>query len=266
MRDVAVQTAKSAGGQRLHVLREYVQNEILALIQKSGANLKLYFVGGTALRFLYRIPRYSEDLDFSAGPNWNPEEFRDEMEEIRTGLALGGYHLSTTVKEDRIVQKASFRFSQLLHDVGLSPHRNQNLFISFEVDIRPPEGWSGERTIVNIVRPILIQHYDLRSLFTSKIAAIMTRPYPKGRDYYDLFWYISRWKNLSPLPEMLTAAIVQKGKERIEKDLSEWKSALRRIISGADWKTLARDVEPFLERADDVRVFTKDNLLGLLSG
>lgn len=43
-------------------VREYLQARLLRSLQRSGAMIPLAFHGGTALRFLYGMPRYSEDL------------------------------------------------------------------------------------------------------------------------------------------------------------------------------------------------------------
>jgi predicted nucleotidyltransferase component of viral defense system len=51
--------------QARNLVREYLQARILASLQRAGAMIPLAFHGGTALRFLYAIPRYSEDLDFA---------------------------------------------------------------------------------------------------------------------------------------------------------------------------------------------------------
>ena len=263
MKDIALQTARSSP-QPLNVLREYLQNDILGSLQETGAGERLYFVGGTALRFLYRIPRFSEDLDFSAASGWRPAAFAAKMGKIKEDLELAGYEMSLSVNDDRIVQRAELRFPGLLFELRLAPRPEQKLVIAVEVDARPPRGWSGERTIVNLYRPILLQHYDLRSMFTAKIAAVLTRPYAKGRDYYDLFWYLSRWKDLEPVPLLLKSALAQKGKSLPGKRLEAWRDLLGANIREADWRTLVRDVSPFLERSDDIRIFTRENTLRLL--
>jgi predicted nucleotidyltransferase component of viral defense system len=63
MKDIALQKTEEAKDENLNILKEYLQNYILFLMQKVGVNTSLYFVGGTALRFLHRIQRYSEALD-----------------------------------------------------------------------------------------------------------------------------------------------------------------------------------------------------------
>jgi len=265
MKDLAVEAARRAPGQELNILREFIQTEILGALPKTGVQQGLYFVGGTALRFLHRIPRFSEDLDFSAGPGWRTKDFGKAMEVIAAELRLSGNSVALHQREDRIVQKASFRFPTILFELGLSVRREQNLSVSFEVDIHPPEGWAGQRTIVNIHRPVLIQHYDLPSMFTSKIAALLTRDYVKGRDHFDLFWYLSRWKSLTPLPVLLKNALAQKPGRAKTFDPALWKGGLRAAIKSLKWNAVERDVLPFLEHAGDIQVFTRENLLSLLN-
>jgi predicted nucleotidyltransferase component of viral defense system len=264
MKDLALQAARASGGRPLNALREYVQSDLLWILQKTGLSLKLYFVGGTALRFLYRLPRFSEDLDFCAGRAWRAAAFRGEMERLERELRLAGYAVSLHPNEDRTVQKADFRFSGLLQELKLASRNTQKFQVSIEVDIHPPAGWTGERTIVNVHRPLLLQHYDLKSLFTAKLAALWTREYTKGRDYYDLFWYLSRWKTLRPEARLLGNALAQKKGLSSTIGLRNWKKRLRETVERADWRAIEADVRPFLERPDDLLVFTKDNLLLLL--
>jgi predicted nucleotidyltransferase component of viral defense system len=265
MRDIALQVAREAGKQRLNVLREYLQNYILGLVQKTGLYLDLYFVGGTALRFLFRIPRFSERMDFSAGPRWRTAGFAAAMTRIRQELNLAGYDVSLHVNDDRTVQKADLRFPGLLYDLKLVPRREQKLTVSLEVDVHPPRGWRGDRTIVNLYSPVLVQHYDLRSMFTAKIATLLTRDYVKGRDYYDLFWYLSKWKGLEPDPALLKNALAQKAHSREKISRTNWKIVIGKIVRASDWRAIEQDIRPFLERVEDILVFTKDNLLLLLS-
>jgi len=265
MKDIALQTARRSEGQTLNVLREYIQNDILGSLQKLGIHQRLYFVGGTALRFLYRIPRFSEDLDFCAGPNWKTNDFKSTMKDVASELRLAGYDLSLHLKSERTVQSASFRFPGILFDLGLSLRREQKLSISIEIDVRPPAGWVGERTIINIFRPILIQHYDMKSLFTTKIAAVLTRDYIKGRDYFDLFWYLSSRKELTPQMELLKNALAQKPDRAVSFKPARWKAGLSAVVSSLNWKAVVRDVLPFLERTDDIHAFTQENLLLLLA-
>ncbi len=80
------------------ILREYLQSRALQTMQEEGAFLKVAFLGGTALRFLYSIPRYSEDLDFSK-LNLKNLEFDNLLERIGKMLLIKLYlFLSVIVK------------------------------------------------------------------------------------------------------------------------------------------------------------------------
>jgi predicted nucleotidyltransferase component of viral defense system len=52
-----------------NLAREYLQALILQSLQREGAMTALAFHGGTALRFLFSLPRFSEDLDFALEGN-----------------------------------------------------------------------------------------------------------------------------------------------------------------------------------------------------
>ncbi|MBN2246411.1 MAG: nucleotidyl transferase AbiEii/AbiGii toxin family protein [Candidatus Aminicenantes bacterium] len=267
MKNIALQTASQAGEHKLNVLREYLQNYILFLMQKAGMNLSLNFVGGTSLRFLYRIRRYSEDLDFSAAANWNPPKFSIYSTKLEAEIEKAGYSCGFFIKEEKTVQKLSIRFEDLLFELGLSPRKNQNLPINIEIDTNPPQGWKSERSIVDIHFPVLLQHYNKASLFAAKLTALFGRPYTKGRDVYDVFWFRSKWKNLIPNLELLNNGLAQVKalKNRVTLNEDNWLEVLKERIKDLDWKEVKRDIRPFLENPDEIITFNQDNMMLLLS-
>jgi len=148
LRDIALQIAsESMGGQR-HVLREYLQNYLLFLMQKTKMNESLFFVGGTALRFLYGIRRYSEDLVFTAGEEWVSSSLKLFMSKIGRELEQAGYDMTIRLKDNKTVQRMMVRFAGLLYELGLSGRKKENISIHLEVDLNPPLGWKEERTVV----------------------------------------------------------------------------------------------------------------------
>jgi predicted nucleotidyltransferase component of viral defense system len=284
MKDVALQVAHERPSLGVHALREYIQNYLLWLMQRDGLNTRLFFVGGTALRFLWHIGRFSEDLDFSAGPGWRPHEFEGAARNIEHGLAAAGYDVYLHVKEEKAVQRAVFRFEGLLAELGLVGRRPQKLSIALEIDTKPPAGATGAKTVVNVHMPVLIQHYDLPSLLAGKAAAMMTREYVKGRDYFDLFWFLSKWPDLEPNPLMFRNALAQKrdagetgdkagrggkasgaGPERPFDQEANWRAMLIRVVSEARWTVIETDVRAFIENPDSLLAFTRENLLRLLN-
>ncbi|MCP5046087.1 MAG: nucleotidyl transferase AbiEii/AbiGii toxin family protein [bacterium] len=264
MRDIALQLARESNDQKLNTLREYLQNYILFLMQKLGINTSLYFVGGTALRLLYQIRRYSEDLDFSAGRDWNPPGLTTFAKGIENHLGKSGYLITMKVKDEQTVQRVVIGFTGLLYELGLRQRKEQKLNIHIEIDLNPPQGWRGEKTIINLYQPVVVQHYELASLFAGKMHALLMRPYTKGRDIYDLFWYRTAQEKLLPNFIMLNNAIRQTHPGYIDVTEENWLDLLKQKIKSLDWKTVENDVIPFLELQDDRLSFTRENLMMLL--
>ncbi|MCP5048272.1 MAG: nucleotidyl transferase AbiEii/AbiGii toxin family protein [bacterium] len=94
----------------------------------------------------------------------------------------------------------------------------------------------------------------------------MTRNYIKGRDYYDLFWYLGTHKGLSPNLEFLKNALRQfRGLESsLESDAENWKEQVVDILNSTDWGKILKEVELLVEDREELDLFTKENLLMLL--
>jgi len=105
-----------------HQTREYLQARILASLQRAGAMVPLAFHGGTALRFLYRIPRYSEDLDFALERAEDLYDFRAYLKAVRAAFSAEGYTVELKVNDRKTVHSAFVRFQSLLYELHLSPH------------------------------------------------------------------------------------------------------------------------------------------------
>jgi predicted nucleotidyltransferase component of viral defense system len=261
MKEIALQLAAQAGAQKLNILREYIQNEILFILQKTGSNDSLALVGGTALRFLYGTRRFSEDLDFSARPNWRSSDLKNLAGRLLNELEKSGYDVELTAKDEKTVERVFVRLTEILQEAGLSQRRGQKLSINIEIDANPPAGWVEEKTIVNLHMPILLRHYDKPSLFAAKIAAFLTRPYTKGRDVYDLVWLRSKWKELLPNLTLFYNALAQKARDIGPKDERSWVAAVSAKAADLDWDEVVRDVLPFLEDPGEATILRRDNFL-----
>ncbi len=260
MKEIALQVAAGSPSQKLNVLREYIQNEILLILQTSGLSDHLYFVGGTALRFLYGANRFSEDLEFSAGPTWRKRTLGAMAAQLKKELTLSGYAVEVRFREEKTVARAYVRFGHILQEAALSLRKGQVLTVDVEIDTNPPPGWAEERTIVNRHFAILLRHYDQPSLFASKIAAFLTRPYTKGRDVYDLIWFRTKWPDLEPNLALLNNALAQKRKAAKRLTPQNWTKAVAAKASGLDWKDVVRNVFPFLEGPREASLLTLDSV------
>lgn len=246
--------------------REYLQARILQILQESGAFLDWAFLGGTALRFLYAIPRFSEDLDFSVAPSANLDQFRPRLKKIQRAFAAENYALGIKVSDRRAVHSAFVRFRGLLHDLKLSPHPSETLSIKLEVDTNPPPGAGLDTTLVRRHVTLNLLHYDRASLLAGKLHALLVRPYAKGRDLYDLVWYLSDRSWPAPNMELLNAALTQTTWQGPLLDADNWRAVIGARLKEFAWQQVLDDVRPFLEREADLNLLTRENCLKLLEG
>jgi len=136
--------------------------------------------------------------------------------------------------------------------------------VKLEIDMRPPEGAKSDTKLVNKYFLISFRSYDLPSLFAGKMHALLNRKYTKGRDYYDLVWYLTKWKTLEPNFNLLTNALKQTGWDQAMPNKATWKNLLRQRVNKAQWNAVMDDMLPFLSHPDESRVLTKQNVLNLL--
>lgn len=248
----------------VHTVREYLQAAILESLQRVGAMISLAFQGGTALRFLFDLDRFSEDLDFALERDEASYDFRTWLRTIRSDLEREGYEIELKVDDRKIVHKAFVRFPGLLHDLRLSPHPDQVLSIKLEVDTRPPEGAGLEVTVVRRHRLLRLQHHDRASLLAGKLQAILQRPFTKGRDLYDLAWYLAdpRWPE--PNLEMLRNALDQTGWKGEAPTETTWRGLVAEQLDRFDWPAARRDVAPFLGSVGAADLVESESIRGLL--
>lgn len=255
----------ASGPPARNLAREFLQAAILGSLQRHGAMVPLAFQGGTALRFLYSIRRYSEDLDFALERPGANYDFRGYLEAVRADLRREGYTVDVArVSDQRAVHSAFVRFPTLLHEMGLSGHRDETLAVKIEVDARAPAGAGLETTIVRRHLLLRLQHHDRASLLAGKLHAILRRPYPKGRDFYDLIWYLSDRDWPSPNLVLLNNALEQTGWARPPLTEAGWVSTVRARLRSVRWEALAQDVRPLLESPEDRALFTRETLVRLL--
>ncbi|MBU1659932.1 MAG: nucleotidyl transferase AbiEii/AbiGii toxin family protein, partial [Chloroflexi bacterium] len=109
-----------------------------------------------------------------------------------------------------------------------------------------------------------LRHHDRASLLAGKLQAILNRTYIKGRDWYDLWWYLQQpdW----PLPNFAysNSGLHQAGSSvRLSKE--NWKTILRKRTQALNWPAVFNDVEPFIIDIEKQRGFTQHSLLELLT-
>ena len=251
---------------RLWIAREYLQARILQSFQESGAFTEWAFQGGTALRFLYSLPRFSEDLDFALVKAGSETRFGSAIERARTTLEAEGYGVAAKVKEEKTVAAAFLRFAGLPFELELSPHSEQVLSVRVELDTNPPAGATLDTTMVRRHILLNLHHHDRSTLLAGKLHAVLSRPWCKGRDLYDLAWYLSDSTWPEPNIAFLDAALRQTGWAGLPVSQVNWRRVTAEKIESLDVRSALEDVRPFLERPADADMVNRDALLRSLKG
>ncbi len=240
-------------------IREYLQILILKSIYHSKYGSVISFMGGTCLRICYDLKRYSEDLDFTLDKKIENYSFVDLIQLIKKDMEMSGFSLDVTVGNNAVVNKAYLRFSTLLQTAGLASRKEQKLHIKLEIDTEPVkvDGSQLESFFVskyNEIFPIL--KHKKETLFAGKILAIFARTYAKGRDYYDLIWYLK--ENTTIDNKYLNDGIAQMNKKRTSpipkfENTTELFNYLRAQIEKVDTTVILKDIEKFLEDPEEAK-------------
>lgn len=222
-----------------NILLEYLQTQILKALSLSAFNDKLSFMGGTCLRFAYGINRFSEDLDFDLmkKEGFNIEEL---MTDIQNKLELQGFQLDVRTKTTENIFIIFFKFKNVLREFGLNAEENEKILIKFEIDFDPYKNIHTETKFSDSFNerfPMLVN--SLETLFAQKVVAIIFRPYQKGRDFYDLVWFLSQ-RGLEPNYEIF------KEKKLEINNRQELIEFLEDQAKKSDLEQAAKDVERFL--------------------
>jgi len=227
------------------VLREYLQTEILAALYGSKYGPYLTFMGGTCLKFVYQLERFSEDLDFELIKKGL--EYDELAAYLEKELGRLGFVVDTRVKKTPNIVIIFIKFSEVMQQVGLSNYAGQKLKIKFEIDPRPsPKIAYESRRIAAYGKFFSLIANTLPTIYAQKIIAVANRPYQKGRDFYDLIWFLAQ-KNLEPNYKLLQEKNIQ------ARNRKEALAALKKFIARSDLKQAAREVRPFLYHPEQAR-------------
>jgi hypothetical protein len=246
------------------LIREYCQARILQFLQERGVFRTWVFHGGTALRFLYMLPCYSADLEFALDRPAALPDFAKLVAAVSRSFEAEAYNVETKVNDKATVKSAFIRFPGLLYELGFSPQRSQSLSVKIEIDCNPPSGGGTETSIIRRHVMLNVLHYDKATFLSGKLHAILARPYLKGRDLYDLFWYLSDPSWPAPNIKFLGEALRQTKWNGPEISESNWALLAAERLKNIDWTKAIEDVRPFIEKTAELSILTRENIEKLL--
>lgn len=282
MREASVQLFESYlekyDGAMERALAETVQSIALLGLSRSGFFSDVAFYGGTALRLLYHLDRFSEDLDFSltmanAGFRLAPflSSLQDEMEAFGFAVDIQEHQ----IKHDSPISSAFIKTNTRIHLIKVNVpeavanrfHREAVCKVKLEIDIDPPPDADFEVVYIDEPVPFSLKAYSGPALFAGKMDAVLSRGWlnrVKGRDWFD-FAFLVR-KNIPLLLPHLEARLRQKKFYTQDAPLDEpiCIEIITQRIESVDFEAAKADVLPFVPRASDLDVWSKDYFLHVL--
>ncbi|MBI5413992.1 nucleotidyl transferase AbiEii/AbiGii toxin family protein [Candidatus Peregrinibacteria bacterium] len=234
--------------QIFNIIREYLQVLILKAIYQSKYGKGLSFMRGTCLRICHDLKRYSEDLDFALDWKIPKYSFEELNKTIVSFLKNTDFEVDLSIDEEKIVQKSFIRVSKVLHAFRLSPLKAQKIHVKIEVDTNPVKVSKNEVETFFVTKfdeifPI-IKHTD-ETMFAGKICAVFNSAYTKGRDFYDLIWYLNKKMGINF--EYLNKALKQQGGDVSFQNKRELLHALQKKIESVKTEEIMKDIGRFLE-------------------
>jgi len=211
------------------------------------------FQGGTSLRILHKLPRFSEDLDFMLLTPDPQFDWAPYLKVLTSTFEEYGLNPQTVTKAqmDKRIRNAVIKDNSVANQLDLSFGRSdarRKLKIKLEIDVEPPLHSGHAFSFLDFPLDYEVRHQDLSSNFALKIHALLCREYVKGRDWYDFSWYIAQ--GVFPNLPHLEAALRQFGPWREDNDMrvdEDWlESTLAKRIKEIDWENTKRDVLRFL--------------------
>lgn len=255
-----------------HALQEILQEIALLGLWRSKFFEYCAFYGGTALRILYGLDRFSEDLDFSLLRIDKSFQLQKYLIALEKEVQAFGFKVSVKQKNKSATSAIQSAFLKtetagalvtITSDESISHGipAGKLLKIKLEVDTEPPPGFDTETKYLLHPVSFAIRTYALPDLFAGKMHAILCRQWKnrvKGRDWYDLVWYVANYPqlHLAHLEERMW----QSGHLQKEEHLD--KNALADLLGAAveklDIEQAKRDVLPFIADTEMLNVWSKN--------
>lgn len=236
-----------------NVLQEIMQHYVLASLSSAGLFSDALFHGGTCLRVIHGMRRFSQDLDFLLKVPDPAFRWRRYLTQVRKDCDAAGLAFEAVDRTAAgiAVQKAFLKTDSVGHllsfELPFGRHRHRKIKIKLEIDTNPPAGSSYETAYLMFPRTVPLTVQSLPSGFGTKMHALLCRTYVKGRDWYDFLWYISR--SIAPDLNVLANALVQQGPwAGVVTEVSPgWLAEqMEHKIRDIDWRIARDDVQRFL--------------------
>ncbi|MEK6542892.1 MAG: nucleotidyl transferase AbiEii/AbiGii toxin family protein [Elusimicrobiota bacterium] len=258
-----------------NALKEVIQEIALLGLWRAKFFEHAAFYGGTALRILYGLDRFSQDIDFSLLKPQKSFTLQPYLKAVMTELASMGFTVDIEAgTRSTAIDSAFIKAGTKEHLLKIKTpgqiadkiHKDSLLTIKFEVDTDPPGGFQTQAKTLLQPIPFAVNAYQQPDLFAGKLHAVLQRKWKnrvKGRDYYDLVWYVAR--EIPVRLEHLEQRLRQSGAWGTEKlQLTDLLGLLREKFAALDVAAAKNDVSPFLKDPSAIELWSKDFFESLL--
>ena len=243
-----------------NIQHEVMQKIALAGLARGGFFEKAAFYGGTCLHLLHGMRRFSEDIDFSLLEPDRGFQFEDYFPAVVEEFKLAGKEVEIKMKHKGMpsaIESAFLKESSDVYDIGFTTEKR--LKVKIEVDIDPPPKFATEMKTMSSPRTFWLRSYVKSDLFAGKVSAALFRKWKnrvKGRDWYDVVWYIC---NRVPLN---IGHLVERAKESEPgADVSTPEKVIAAFdakIEAVDFDNAKQDVVPYLTDLSELDIWSKE--------
>ena len=263
--------------QTIQAFREIMQEITLAGLQRSGFFEHAAFYGGTALRIFHGLDRFSEDLDFSLLRKDGRFSLSPYLKGVTEEFAAMGIHVTTMEKRkakethvDSAFLKTDTLWAELeLKDILPEMHVTGQIQIriKIEIDKAPPPGFATEDRLLLKPFSFYVRCYQLPDLFAGKMHALLFRKWKKrvkGRDWYDMEWYIRKGIRLH-MTHFLNRAIDSGDLTSDSLSRAGFLELLAEKIKTTSISSAKEDVERFVQDDGRLSIWSTEYFLDLIS-
>ena len=248
--DTLIQEGKRLGiptDKKRALIREFLQSKIIYLLYNQRDSKKLSFIGGTSLRLLRNLDRFSEDLDFD-NMGLTFQKTKAMFEACSNRLASEGFKIEFGFKKTPSSTNSAIgyiKFIDLLFELNISGHTAEKLLI--KIDYTTPKTLPETEILIlgrfGLTQTVVANTGDF--ILSQKSHAILTRKSLQPRDIYDFVWLRSH--GFKPSKKLFKNMGVNNEMELYDKLLEKYKTIKPQL------KSLKKKLQPFLINEENVK-------------
>ena len=261
--EMLAQYKQEHGAATSNAAQEVIQQIALAGLHRGGFFDHAAFYGGTCLRLFHRLPRFSEDMDFSLIEKRDDIHLEQYFPSIIKEFQMAGLEVTIAKKEKKAfgrVESAFLKENTEAYDIKFQTKKTVK--VKIELDTDPPLQFETEQKLLLQPYSFMTRCFTLPDLYAGKMHALVYRAWQrriKGRDWYDFEWYVRH--DISLDFKHLQARIKEFSGENVDKEI--FMQQLREKLATTDIELVKTDVLNFISDPHELDIWSNDYFLQL---